>query len=350
MDQSPRLLVISAHPEKDVVRPGASAVFIWVGILLGSDSLVSTDLVRALQRARHVDEIASVALRFLRDLPGVVRAGLALSVVGGRQLRFLSSDGAALSPPLQWCSIDAYDRLPLNDAIRTGRDIVLNATEFAGEYPALFARQGDGTPPSVVALALRAGERRLGGLLLYRAALGLADPLAGLGALGSFAAEVAGALLAAQSVPNAPVELVCEQLSAGAAEPLGTAYLRLPADETGPGLARRFLNETLQGWGVEDTVVEAALLCASEVVTNVVLHVRESSVIRVHRHHDRLIVHVHQPSVADVPEIKPADLDDPLAVAGRGLLLVDAVSSRWGATSTGSVSCVWYELGLEETG
>jgi hypothetical protein len=316
---------------------------------VGSDSLVSTDLVRALQRARHVDEIASVALRFLHDLPGVVRAGLALSVVGGRQLRFLSSDDAAPSPPLPWCSIDAYDRLPLNDAIRTGRDIGLNATEFAREYPELFARQAGGTPPSVVALALRAGDRRLGGLLLYRD-LGLADPLAELGSLGSFAAEVAGALLAAQSVPNAPVELVCEQLSVGAAEPLGTAYLRLPADETGPGLARRFLDATLQGWGVADTVVEAALLCASEVVTNVVLHVRESSVIRVHRHHDRLIVHVHQPSVADVPEIKPADLDDPLAVAGRGLLLVDAVSSRWGATSTGSVSCVWYELGLEETG
>lgn len=315
---------------------------------MGSDSVGTTALVHALGRARHVDEIASIVLRFLSTLEGVVRAGVALSVVGGRQLRFLSSDAASLEPPLEWCSIDAYDRLPLNDAIRTGRDVVLDPVGFAREYPDLFARQGEALAAGVVALALRDGPRRLGGLLLYRQREA-ADPAAGLDLLDGFSGEVVSALLAAQSSLDGPVELVCEQAPDGASpdQPLETVHLRLPADETGPGTARRFLKETLESWGLDVAVVESALLCASEVVTNVVLHVGESSVMSVHRHEDRVVVHVHQPSTGQSPEIKPADLEDPLSVAGRGLLLVEAMSSRWGTTATGSVSCVWYELALD---
>ena len=315
---------------------------------MGSDTVGSIDLAQALDRARRIDEIATIALGWLTELRGVIRVGFALSVVGGRQLRFLSSDGAPLDEPSQWCSIEANDRLPLNDAIRTGRNVVLdNPTEFARRYPELFATQADGGPRSVVALALRAGEQRLGGLLLYRDRE-LADPAAELAMLDGLAADVARALLAAQSPPRIPIELACDQVPGDLApdEPLETAHLLLPADATAAGLARRFLRGTLCDWGIEDEVVDAALLCASEVVTNVILHVQESSVISVHRREEHVTVHVHQPSAGELPDIRPVDHVDPLAVAGRGLALVGAVSSRWDTSSTGSMSCVWFELSL----
>jgi len=309
---------------------------------VGSDCVDTTDLVTTLARARNPDEIAAVALRFLSALPGVVRAGVALSVVGGRQLRFLSSDTPSLEPPLPWCSIDAYDHLPLNDAVRTGRDVVLDPAGFAQAYPDLFANQGDGAPRSVVALTLRSGDRRLGGLLVYRE---LADPAPDRELLADFTERVVGALLAVRSAPDGPVELVCDQDPTGE-QPLEMVHRRLPADETGPGAARRFLRDCLEAWRVDETVTEAALLCASEVVTNVVVHVWESSVISVHRHDQRLTVHVHQASGPDMPRIEAIDLTDPLSIAGRGLALVDAMSARWGTTSTPSVHCVWYELSL----
>jgi anti-sigma regulatory factor (Ser/Thr protein kinase) len=301
----------------------------------------------ALGRARDVDDVASIALRLLNDRPGVVRAGFALSVVGGRHLRFLASDRATLDPPLEWCFIDAYERLPLNEAVRTGYDVALDRAGFARDYPELFASQVDAALRSVVALALQKDERRVGGLLVYRDRE-LDDPAAELDVLEDLAAEVASALLAAQSSPTDPVELVCQQASDGeiAEAPRAMVHLPLPADETAPGLARRFLAEALGGWGIDATLVDAALLCASEIVTNVVLHVRKPSVITVHRHDERVVVHVHQPITGQSPDIKPIDQDDPLAVAGRGLALVEAMSSHWETTSTGAVSCVRYELRL----
>lgn len=317
------------------------STFRWEPV--GSDCVDTTDLVATLARARTVDEVAAVSLRFLMSLPGVVRAGIALAVVGGRQLRFLSSDAASLEPPLPWCSIDAYDHLPLNDTVRTGRDVVLDPVGFARRYPDLFGNQGDAAPRSVVALALRSGERRLGGLLVYRE---LAEPAPDLELVADFTARVVGALLAvARSAPDGPVELGCDQASAEE-RPREVVHRRLPADETGPGAARRFLRDCLEGWGVDETVTEAALLCASEVVTNVVLHVQESSVISVHRHDEWLTVHVHQASGPERPRIAAVDLTDPLSIAGRGLALVEAMSARWGTTSTASVHCVWYEVSL----
>lgn len=127
-----RPLAISSLSENNVEgwAGGRTHVSLWGAV--GSDIVRSTDLAQALGGARRIDEIATIALEWLTELRGVVRAGFALPVVGGRQLRFLSSDGAPTAEPSQWCAIDAYDHLPLNDAIRTGRNVVLdNATEFA---------------------------------------------------------------------------------------------------------------------------------------------------------------------------------------------------------------------------
>src|SRR4051794_6119774 len=96
---------------------------------LNSDTAVVPGLSEALGSARGVDGVAVAALRAVVGIAGVTRAGLALTMVGGRQLRFLTSDDGRLGPEPSWCLIDAYDRLPLNDAVRSGRRIVLDSRE-----------------------------------------------------------------------------------------------------------------------------------------------------------------------------------------------------------------------------
>ena len=90
---------------------------------LSSDAAVLRRLGDALGRAGGVDEIAVATLRGVIALAGVTRAGMALTMVGGRQLRFLTSDDGRLGSSPEWCLIDAYDRLPLNDAVRTGTGV-----------------------------------------------------------------------------------------------------------------------------------------------------------------------------------------------------------------------------------
>src|SRR3954471_92037 len=121
----------------------------------------------ALGEAATLDDIARCTLSAALELPGVFRAGVALNRGGGRQLQFVSSDEDRLGPSLRWCLIDAFDRLPLNDAVRTGDDVLVkNSQELAEGYPALAAMY-EGTPTrSVAALVLSTGDEKLGGLLL----------------------------------------------------------------------------------------------------------------------------------------------------------------------------------------
>lgn len=295
-------------------------------------------LAAGLWDARTDDDVAATTLRAVAALPGVSRAAIALTVAGGRQLRFVSSDAMSLGPPLPWCLIDAYDRLPLNDAVRTGRHVVVPTHDaFRKAYPELAARQERSGTRSVIALALTAGGRRLGGLLLYRdlELPGLQTPGADLSAM---AEEVARALLAVRSRRTAVV-------APRAAEEDATTRRPLPGDETAPGLARGFLRETLRGWELDDDAVDAALLCASELVTNVVMHAGQESVISVERDAGAVTVRVRHPTVeAEVP-IEPVTGADPLHIAGRGLALVDAVADGWGSETTSGETCVWFRLG-----
>ena len=124
-------------------------------------------LAPALGSAGTLDEIARAALTGLQELPTVVRTAVALTRGGGRQLQFVSSDDDRQGPTLRWCFIDAFDRVPLNDAARTGRDVYLETMdEVVQRYPAIAERQRALGTRSLVALALTAGNESLGALLI----------------------------------------------------------------------------------------------------------------------------------------------------------------------------------------
>lgn len=117
------------------------------------------------------------------------------------------------------------------------------------------------------------------------------------------------------------------------------ATIELPGSLTSGREARRFLRRFLRRWGVPDLVHDAQLL-TSELVNNAVVHASSAVTVRV-RFKDRCL----RVEVADVgagalrrPHSGPED------TGGRGLHLVEVLSTSWGTSSGQTGRVVWFEL------
>lgn len=89
-------------------------------------------------------------------------------------------------------------------------------------------------------------------------------------------------------------------------------------------------------------------LCVTELVTNVIRHVGEGTLVRVRvarMDGDRIRVEVTDPDAGVIPVPRRARDD---AEAGRGLLLLDAVALRWGVERGSAGKTVWCELAEAE--
>ena len=119
------------------------------------------------------------------------------------------------------------------------------------------------------------------------------------------------------------------------------ACLDLDCDPAKVRVARAFVAQTLLQWDL-GAHAESAVLVTSELVANAVLHARSD--IRLTIRADGLeYVRVE---VADENSRLPTHAacpDD--ALSGRGLGLVDIVSTAWGVTRTDVGKVVWAELG-----
>ncbi|HEY6533378.1 MAG TPA: ATP-binding protein [Acidimicrobiales bacterium] len=111
-----------------------------------------------------------------------------------------------------------------------------------------------------------------------------------------------------------------------------------PAELTTPAEARRFVVGALRAGGVE--VDEAVPLVVSELVTNAVLHAGSSAQVEVRVANECVRIEVHD-STNDLPTVREPG---PYTVTGRGLMLVDALSDRWGASPTAMGKVVWFEI------
>ncbi|MFV5992185.1 ATP-binding protein [Streptomyces sp. NPDC056231] len=128
----------------------------------------------------------------------------------------------------------------------------------------------------------------------------------------------------------------------------GTEALRycfaLPAHPESVAGARLLTRNRLDKWQLDAEAHDAAILIVSELVTNAVVHTASARVVcELRRLERRLLIAVqdqgHQP---DGPKLcRTADDEH-----GRGLLLVDALSSAWGSRDAGDGSgrIVWAEL------
>jgi anti-sigma regulatory factor (Ser/Thr protein kinase) len=103
--------------------------------------------------------------------------------------------------------------------------------------------------------------------------------------------------------------------------------------------ARRFVATTLTEWHLED-LSDVAMLLASELVTNAILHARSVLEVVVTRHADGVRV-----EVADASPLIPVVRAAPdLEMSGRGLALVESLAARWGVDVRPAGKSVWFEL------
>jgi hypothetical protein len=109
----------------------------------------------------------------------------------------------------------------------------------------------------------------------------------------------------------------------------------------GPADARRFVVETLFAWGHADVVDDAAVI-TTELATNAVIHARTDFTVTIARLPGGTIrVAIRDDSLVPPRPRRPL----PLEGSGRGLGLVEAMATGWGADFLADGKVVWAQLG-----
>ena len=119
-----------------------------------------------------------------------------------------------------------------------------------------------------------------------------------------------------------------------------------PSTDHSVGVARHALRETLESWDATD-LRDSAELVLSELVTNAIrhasVHAATQVLVRLELRPEQLRIEVSDGDSLNFPR-KMGDWGTGLG--GRGLLLVEALSARWGAEPRriGVGKTVWAEL------
>lgn len=113
-----------------------------------------------------------------------------------------------------------------------------------------------------------------------------------------------------------------------------------------PGNAVPFIREqlarVLADWGLTAEAYEPTLLVVTELVTNAVEHARSPIQLTVSFPGECVRVEVHD-AASEPPRRQPQDRWE---ARGRGLQLVDALSSRWGWTPDAAGKAVWADVSI----
>ncbi|MCW2497055.1 ATP-binding protein [Jatrophihabitans sp.] len=117
--------------------------------------------------------------------------------------------------------------------------------------------------------------------------------------------------------------------------------LNLPYQSSAPALARQFVTE--HAAGLPTSVRDDAELLVSELVTNALRYGRPNIALRLRLDPPCIGVAVQDSGDEDVQLIAGVEAN---ATSGRGLLIVDAVASKWGVNPLEPPpgKTVWFEL------
>ncbi|MFC6880935.1 ATP-binding protein [Actinomadura yumaensis] len=123
----------------------------------------------------------------------------------------------------------------------------------------------------------------------------------------------------------------------------------LPAEIRAAARARELTGRALRGWHVSDpTDVDDIVLMVDELITNAVVHGGGPVRLRLRLDGSRVIGEVSDANPAGPPAPKTPDPLD-WAEAGRGLLLVGALSSDFGTRPDAVGKTVWFSRVLHGT-
>jgi anti-sigma regulatory factor (Ser/Thr protein kinase) len=117
------------------------------------------------------------------------------------------------------------------------------------------------------------------------------------------------------------------------------ASVELDATELAPRAARRFVADTLESWQLGQ-LVDTATLVASELVTNALLHAHSSCALSIF--HEQACLRMEAADSGPGGAVRR--FGDADALGGRGLVIVDALSTRWGSRRESERYVVWCEL------
>lgn len=112
-----------------------------------------------------------------------------------------------------------------------------------------------------------------------------------------------------------------------------------PSTPASAGEARRFVESVLAA-GRLDHLAYAATMLVSELVANAVLHTGTPIEVVICPEADRVRVEVHDGS----PLLPVRKHYSNMSGTGRGLLLVERMSTDWGSDRTDDGKMVWFEL------
>jgi anti-sigma regulatory factor (Ser/Thr protein kinase) len=101
--------------------------------------------------------------------------------------------------------------------------------------------------------------------------------------------------------------------------------------------ARHFVTEAMTAWGLADANAELAV---SELATNAVRHAGNTFTVRITEYDNYVRVEVSNGSVL-LPAVRQPTLDRD---GGRGLFLVQAVTTGWGVVPSSHGKAVWFTV------
>jgi anti-sigma regulatory factor (Ser/Thr protein kinase) len=108
-----------------------------------------------------------------------------------------------------------------------------------------------------------------------------------------------------------------------------------------PRAARRFVAEQLEQWGRDELVDDAAVV-VTELATNAVVHATSEFTVSMSLSEGCVRIAVRDAS-AVLPTLR--ELGSTNATSGRGIALVAAIASQWGAEQMADGKIVWAKLG-----
>lgn len=106
--------------------------------------------------------------------------------------------------------------------------------------------------------------------------------------------------------------------------------------------ARNLVGASMRRWGLPDDGGVAALL-VTELVTNALRYGAQPMRMIAKDVDAGLRIEIHDARVGEPPRLRPTTPD---SSHGRGMMLVDALASRWGWSEFGGEKQVWFELDL----
>ena len=144
------------------------------------------------------------------------------------------------------------------------------------------------------------------------------------------------------SAGTAGLDYLAELLESVASPFQSQAVMDLPHSLSSVAVARSFVRDTLEEWGIDEPV-DDALLVVSELAANALTHARSSYRVRLSATAHALRIEVDDDG-AGTPEPRPLTETEE---HGRGLFLVDSLAASWGMEAgDGAGKRIWAELAL----